>query len=88
MSANIFAGFFVVLASYMGCDYILSSVMFTRGLFVMGPFFCGMKINVLDVTQNFPGIIMGIVNGIGALAFFPVPNMIASLVTEVMLFFF
>ncbi|KAF2896177.1 hypothetical protein ILUMI_10000 [Ignelater luminosus] len=78
---NVGPGICVVIASYLGCNRIASASMFIIGMLIMGPFYSGMKVNVLDITKNFAGIIMAIVNGLGALAYFPVPS-VTSMVTK------
>ncbi|KAL3272430.1 hypothetical protein HHI36_013912 [Cryptolaemus montrouzieri] len=58
---------FLVIASYSGCNRMLSVLMFTIGMGLMGTFYCGMKVNALDLSPNFAGTLMAIVNGIGAI---------------------
>lgn len=41
--------------------------MFTIGMGFMGTFYCGMKVNALDLSPNFAGTLMAIVNGVGAI---------------------
>lgn len=78
---------FLLLASYVGCDRNLAIVMFTIGMGAMGCFYCGMKVNVLDLTTHYAGTIMAIVNGIGALSGILVPYIIAAMTENVCLSF-
>lgn len=57
---------FIMIASYAGCDTTVAVWMFTIAMGFMGTFYCGMKVNALDLSPNFAGIIMAITNGIGA----------------------
>lgn len=70
---------FLLIASYVGCDRNMAIVMFTLGMGCMGCFYCGMKVNVLDLTSHYAGTIMAIVNGIGALSGILVPYLIAAM---------
>lgn len=65
--ASVGPAVFLVVASYSGCDRILSVAMFTIGMGFMGTFYCGMKVNALDLSPNFAGTLMAIVNGVGAI---------------------
>lgn len=80
---NVGPGICVVMASYLGCNRTAAAAMFVIGMLIMGPFYSGMKVNVLDITKNFAGIIMAIVNGLGALAYFPVPSVTAMVTKNV-----
>lgn len=59
--------------------------MFTIGMGSMGCFYCGMKVNVLDLTTHYAGTIMAIVNGIGAFSGILVPYLIAAMTENVSL---
>lgn len=52
----------------MRCNSVLVIVMFCLVLLVKGPFYCGLKINHLDMSINFAGILMAMTNGAGALS--------------------
>ncbi|KAJ8967618.1 hypothetical protein NQ314_002736, partial [Rhamnusium bicolor] len=70
---------FILAASYSGCDRSLAVVMFTIAMGFMGTFYCGMKVNALDLSPNFAGTIMAIVNGIGGLTGIIVPYLVGAL---------
>lgn len=74
---------FMVLASYVGCRRILAVVMFTIALFLMGFYYPGMKINALDLSPNFAGSIMALMNGIGVFAGMAVPVVVGVLAPNV-----
>ncbi|XP_077285427.1 sialin-like [Arctopsyche grandis] len=61
-------GVFIVGASYVGCDATLSVAMFTIGMGFMGAYYCGMKVNVLDITPNYAGTATAFINGIAAIS--------------------
>nr|XP_023026033.1 putative inorganic phosphate cotransporter isoform X2 [Leptinotarsa decemlineata] len=65
--ASIGPAIFIMVASYSGCDKYLTVAMFTIAMGFMGTFYCGMKVNALDLSPNFAGTLMAIVNGIGAI---------------------
>lgn len=74
---------FILAASYSGCDRSLAVAMFTIAMGFMGTFYCGMKVNALDLSPNFAGTIMAIVNGIGGLTGIIVPYLIGALTENV-----
>ncbi|XP_044758925.1 putative inorganic phosphate cotransporter isoform X2 [Coccinella septempunctata] len=79
LAASVGPAIFLVLASYSGCDRVLSVSMFTIGMGFMGTFYCGMKVNALDLSPNFAGTLMAIVNGVGAITGIISPYIAGSL---------
>ncbi|XP_031354995.1 putative inorganic phosphate cotransporter [Photinus pyralis] len=73
---------FIVGASYSGCDRYLAVALFTIAMGLMGTFYCGMKVNALDLSPNFAGTLMAIVNGIGAISGIITPYLIGALTTD------
>lgn len=73
----------MVLASYSGCDTTTVIVLFTASMGLMGAFYPGMKVNALDLSDNYAGTIMAIVNGIGAIAGIIAPYLVGLLTTDV-----
>lgn len=59
--------FFIVGASYAGCDRLLVVALFTIAMGLMGTFYPGMKVNPLDLSPNYAGSLMAVTNGIGAI---------------------
>ncbi|KAL0099190.1 hypothetical protein PUN28_020042 [Cardiocondyla obscurior] len=64
--ASIGPGVFIIGASYARCDEFLVVALFTIGMALMGTFYPGMKVNALDLSPNYSGTLMALVNGIGA----------------------
>lgn len=58
----------VVAASYAGCDQVVVVMLFTIGMAFMGFFYPSLKVNSLDLSPNYAGTLMAIVNGIGAVS--------------------
>lgn len=73
----------MLAASYAGCDGTLTVVLFTIAMGFMGTFYCGMKVNALDLSPNFAGTLMAIVNGIGAISGIITPYLIGALTEDV-----
>ncbi|KAF2903418.1 hypothetical protein ILUMI_02771 [Ignelater luminosus] len=69
----------VLLATYMGCNSTLVVVFFWVGMISMGPYYPGLKVNVLDLTINFSGVLMSLANGIGVLTGIAVPYLVAKI---------
>uniref|UniRef100_A0A8D9FD42 Sialin n=1 Tax=Cacopsylla melanoneura TaxID=428564 RepID=A0A8D9FD42_9HEMI len=70
----------VILASYAGCDQVLVVTLFTVGMAFMGFFSPSLKVNALDLSPNYAGTLMAIVNGIGAISGIVSPYLIGILV--------
>ncbi|CAH2014332.1 unnamed protein product [Acanthoscelides obtectus] len=70
---------FIMIASYSGCDRYLTVAMFTIAMGFMGTFYCGMKVNALDLSPNYAGTLMAIVNGIGAITGIFTPYVVGAL---------
>lgn len=68
----------LVLVGYAGCSRYWAVGLFTFGMFLMGPFYCGTKVTAIDITIHFSGIIMALMNGIGALTGAAGPSIIAA----------
>ncbi|KAK4874858.1 hypothetical protein RN001_014218 [Aquatica leii] len=80
--ASIGPAVFIVGAGYSGCDRYLAVALFTIAMGLMGTFYCGMKVNALDLSPNFAGTLMAIVNGIGAISGIITPYLIGALTSE------
>lgn len=70
-------------ASYAGCDRPLVIGLFCLGMATMGPFYCSLKVNALDISPNYSGLVMSIVNGLGAVSGIVSPDIVALLIPDV-----
>ena len=77
--ASIGPGVFIIGASYATCDRTLVVIMFTVGTTLMGTFYPGMKVNALDLSPNYSGTLMALVNGIGAFTGIVTPYIVGLL---------
>ncbi|XP_076241697.1 sialin [Calliopsis andreniformis] len=77
--ASIGPGVFIIGASYARCDRTLVVIMFTVGTTLMGTFYPGMKVNALDLSPNYSGTVMALVNGIGAFTGILTPYLVGVL---------
>ncbi|XP_018323712.1 sialin [Agrilus planipennis] len=75
-------GIFLVMASYAGCDRLLAVAYFTIGMGTMGFYYCGIRVNALDLSPNYAGIVMAFVNGVGAVSGMITPYLIGALTTN------
>ncbi|KAF2903420.1 hypothetical protein ILUMI_02773 [Ignelater luminosus] len=80
--ASIGPGIFILAASYAGCDRTATVILFTVGMGFMGTFYCGMKVNALDLSPNYAGTLMAIVNGLGALSGIITPYLAGALTED------
>ncbi|XP_065213100.1 putative inorganic phosphate cotransporter [Planococcus citri] len=72
----------VVAASYAGCDRTLVVTLFTVGMAFMGFFYPSLKVNALDLSPNYAGTLMAIVNGIGAISGIITPVLVGFIATN------
>lgn len=77
--ASLGPAIFIMVASYSGCDKYLTVGMFTIAMGFMGTFYCGMKVNALDLSPNYAGTLMALVNGIGAITGIITPYLVGAL---------
>ncbi|XP_022911267.2 putative inorganic phosphate cotransporter isoform X1 [Onthophagus taurus] len=80
--ASIGPGIFIVAASYAECNRALAVSLFTISMGFMGPYFCSTKVNALDLSPNYAGITMAIVNGLGAVSGIITPYLIGALTED------
>ena len=78
-----FPAIFIVAASYAGCDRMTVVVLFTVAMGFMGAYYSGMKVNALDLSPNYAGALMAIVNGIGAITGIVAPYLVGVLTPDV-----
>lgn len=52
----------LIIASYTGCNRVLTVALLTIGLGLNGGIYSGFKINHLDITPRFAGILMAFTN--------------------------
>lgn len=83
IAASIGPGICMILASYSGCDTQTVVILFTASMGLMGAFYPGMKVNALDLSGNYAGTIMAIVNGIGAITGIIAPYLVGLLTPDV-----
>lgn len=80
--ASVGPGVFIVAASYAGCDNYTVVAMFTIGMTLMGTFYPGMKVNALDLSPNYSGTLMAVVNGVGAFTGIITPIVVGELTPD------
>lgn len=81
--ASVGPGICMILASYSGCNTDTVVILFTASMGLMGAFYPGMKVNALDLSSNYAGTIMAIVNGIGAITGIIAPFLVGLLTPDV-----
>ncbi|KAL1130665.1 hypothetical protein AAG570_011907 [Ranatra chinensis] len=69
----------VIAASYAGCDKAAAATLFTIGMGFMSLCYASLRVNSLDLSPNFAGTIMAIVNGAGSISGMVAPYIIGVL---------
>ncbi|CAD1468967.1 unnamed protein product [Heterotrigona itama] len=80
--ASLGPGAFIIGAAYAKCDRTTVVVMFTVGTTLMGTFYPGMKVNALDLSPNYSGTLMALVNGVGAFTGILTPYIVSELTPD------
>ncbi|XP_001602071.1 putative inorganic phosphate cotransporter [Nasonia vitripennis] len=75
-------GCLLVAAMYAGCNVAAAITLITIGLTLTGSAVPGIKVNVLDLSPNYAGTLMGISNGIGAVTGVLAPYTVGVLATN------
>ena len=70
-------------ASYAGCDRTEVICLLTIAMGFMGTYYCGMKVNALDLAPNYAGTLMAISNGLGAITGMISPSFVGMVTAEV-----
>ena len=73
----------VIGASYAGCDKTSVAALFTVGMGLMGFCYASLRVNALDLSPNFAGTIMAIVNGSGSISGMVAPYVVGVLTPNV-----
>ncbi|GJQ72223.1 hypothetical protein Trydic_g3314 [Trypoxylus dichotomus] len=68
---------FLVLMTYQECHKIEVSILFTLACVLKGPHFAGFKVNHMDITVNFNGIVMSLINTSGCVGGFVAPLIVS-----------
>lgn len=72
----------IIGASYAGCDKTAVTGLFALGMGLMGFFYPSLKVNPLDLSPNYAGTVMALVNGIGAVSGIITPYLVGLLTPE------
>lgn len=78
----------LIIASYTGCDRVLTVAIITIGVGLNGGIYSGFKINHLDITPRFAGILMSFTNCTANLAGLLAPIAAGNLIEGKVNFFF
>lgn len=70
----------LIIASYTGCNRVLTVFLLTLGVGLNGAIYSGFKINHLDITPRFAGILMAFTNCTANLAGLLAPIVAGNLV--------
>ncbi|XP_022916259.2 putative inorganic phosphate cotransporter isoform X2 [Onthophagus taurus] len=80
--ASVLPSICLLIMPYLECEVMGVIILLCLSLFTMGPFYCGLKVNVIDLTKNFSGFVMAIVNGLGAVAGIMSPSIVGWLAPD------
>lgn len=67
----------------MRCESLAVIIMFSASMLFKGAVYSGAKVNHLELSINFAGILIALINGIGALSGWISPTMISFIAPNV-----
>lgn len=70
-------------ATYSGCKKQFVHLYMILGMGFMGAYYPSLKVNTLDISSNYAGTVMGLVNGLGALSGIISPSLTSFLIPDV-----
>lgn len=73
----------IIGATYSYCEKDKVTIFFILGMGLMGFFYPSLKVNCLDLSPNYAGTVMALVNGIGAVSGIITPYLVGLLITDV-----
>lgn len=82
-SGNIIASAFLIIVPFMGCNRTIVMTIFIIAMILKAPFYCGIRINHLDLSVHFPGILNAFVNGLGSISGILTPYVIGLVAKDV-----
>lgn len=81
VTASVFSGIFIVLASYAECDKLMVVIFFTISIVFQGV--PGITMNPLDLSPNYAGILSGVCCTVGALTGILAPYIVGVITPHV-----
>lgn len=70
-------------AAYSGCNKQFVNMYMILGMGCMGTYYPSLKVNALDLSSNYAGTVMGLVNGAGALSGIISPSLTGIMIPDV-----
>jgi len=80
--ASVFPSICVVAASYAGCNKVFVVLWFTLAFGFMGNYYPGLRVNILDLSPNYAGSIMAVINGIASLSGVAAPTIVGMMIPD------
>lgn len=82
-TGNIVASAFLLLVPYMGCNRYIVVAIFIGSMILKAPYYCGVRINHLDLSIHFAGILNAFINGLGSISGIITPWVIGIVAKDV-----
>ncbi|XP_055298962.1 putative inorganic phosphate cotransporter [Sitodiplosis mosellana] len=79
---SIFSSVCVVAAAYAGCNKVWVVVWFTLAFGFIGNYYPSLRVNILDLSPNYSGPIMAVINGIASLSGVAAPTVVGMMIPD------
>lgn len=73
----------LVAASYAACNRTLVIILITLAMGFFGNYIPGMRVNALDLSPNYSGSVLSLVNGAGCISGLIFPTFIGMMIPDV-----
>lgn len=70
-------------ATYSGCKRQFVNLYMILGMGLLGTYYPSLKVNTLDLSSNYAGTVMGLVNGFGSLSGIISPSLTSFMIPDV-----
>ena len=80
---SIFSSVCIIAAAYAGCNKLWVNIWFTLAFGFLGNYYPSLRVNILDLSPNYSGPIMAVINGIASLSGVAAPTIVGMMIPDV-----
>lgn len=80
---SVFSSVCIIAAAYAGCNKLWVNIWFTLAFGFIGNYYPSLRVNILDLSPNYSGSIMAVINGIASLSGVAAPTIVGMMIPDV-----
>lgn len=81
--AAIGSAFCIILIAYSGCNAVLATFWMFLGMIMLGAYYSGVMINMLDMNPNYAGTMIGVVDNVAINSVYLLTTLNRLVITDV-----